>query len=79
MINATFRKWLMDRGCRVERRMHVKHKRAGITKVLVRRGRRQVELPLVGSRKKLPSAVVLAIVDKLGLDRAELPGRKSRA
>ena len=78
MNSATFRKWLMEHGCRVERHMAVKHKRAAISKVLVRRGSREAELPLAGSRKDLPSDVVLAIVDKLGLDRAELPGPKSR-
>jgi len=78
MNSATFRKWLMDHGCRVERHMRVKHKRAGISTALVRYGDREAELPLVGSRKDLPGDVILGVVDKLGLDRSDLPGPKSR-
>jgi hypothetical protein len=76
MESATFRKWLTDRGCSFEQ-----HRRAtgkGISAVTVRRGSRKADLPLVGSRKRLPADVVYAIVDILGLDRSELPGPKSR-
>jgi hypothetical protein len=78
MESATFRKWLSDRGCRIERLPTTKAKKEGITHVLVRRGEREAELPLAGSRKRLPLAVVHEIVDRLGLDRSELPEVKSR-
>ena len=78
MNSANFRRWLVEHGCRVERRMRVRHKRSGIGSALVRRGDREAELPLVGSRKDLPVDVVIEVVAKLGLDPAELPGPKSR-
>jgi hypothetical protein len=76
---ATLRKWLLQQGCSIERRERIKHKRSGSSTVLVRRENRVAELPLVGSRKRLPQEVIDSIVDKLGLDRADLPGPKSRA
>lgn len=79
MNSATFRKWLVEHGCRVERHMLIKHRRSGIGSALVRLGEREAELPLVGSRKDLPADVVMSVVTKLGLDPAELPGAKSRA
>ena len=79
MNSSTFRKWLVAHGCRVERHMKVRHKRAGISKALIRRGNREADLPLLGSAKALHRNTVLAVVKKLGLDPAELPGPKSRA
>ena len=79
MENATFRKWLLDRGCRIERQPPGKAKKAGISHVLVRRGELEAQLPLAGSRKPLPLDVVYDVVDRLGLDRSELPRTKSRA
>jgi len=78
MNSANFRKWLIERGCRVERHMRVKHKRSGIGSALVRLGDREAELPLLGSRKILPKDLVMGVVKKLGLDPADLPGPKSR-
>jgi len=78
MESATFRKWLLDHGCRIERLPTTKSKAAGIAHVLVRRGKQEAELPLAGSRKHLPLSVVHDIIDRLGLDRSELPGFKSR-
>ncbi len=78
MESATFRKWLVQHGCRVEQLPPVKHKKKGITSVLVRRGARTAKLPLAGSKKRLADAVVHGIVDRLGLDRDELPGPRSR-
>ncbi len=79
MNSATFRKWLTAHGCRVEQHIPVKHKRAGISKALIRHGNRKAELPLTGSTKALSRTAVLAVVEKLGLDPADLPGPKSRA
>jgi len=78
MNSANFRKWLVEHGCRVEQHMRVKHKRSGIGSALVRLGDREAELPLIGSRKDLPTDVVMGVVTKLGLDPADLPGPRSR-
>ncbi len=78
MNSSTFRKWLVARGCRVEKHMRVRHKRAGISTALVRRGDREAELPLVGSAKTLHRNTVLAVVRKLGLNPSDLPEPRSR-
>jgi hypothetical protein len=78
MESATFRKWLAERGCQFEPRRRARGKAPGIAAVTVRRGDRKVELPLIGSRKRLSTEVVHAIVDGLGLDRSELPGPQGR-
>jgi hypothetical protein len=79
MESATFRRWLIEHGCRIEARSHARHKQLGAATVIVQREGRKAELPLVGSRKRLDPDVVHAIVDQLGLDRGELPAEKSRA
>ncbi len=76
MQSATFRKWLAERGCAFE--PHPEGKHLGHTVVTVRLGERRAELPLVGSKKRLPDDVVRKVVGDLGLDAAELPGPKSR-
>lgn len=78
MQSETFRKWLLDRGCHFDRDARIPAKGPAHATVTVRRDGRVSELPLVGSRKRLPQGVVIAIVEQLGLDPAELPGPKSR-
>jgi mRNA interferase HicA len=57
--SAQFKRWLAKQGCRFEpgRGDHLK----------VRRGERSAVLPMHGSRKELPTALVEAIKKQLGL------------
>jgi len=78
MQSATFRKWLVDRGCRID---HLEHEQRGhghATATVHREGR-SVELPLVGSRKDLDPQDVRRICEALGLDWHDLLGPRSRA
>ncbi len=78
METETFRKWLMERGCRFRRHGHL-GKGLGAGAVTVTRADRKAELPLVGSKKHLPAETVRAGVTALGLDPAELPGPRGRS
>ena len=78
MESATFRQWLLERGCHFDQMPRGRAKPLGRAAVRVRREGRIAEVPLVGSRKRLPDSLVLAVVEQLGLDPAELPGPKSR-
>ena len=79
MQSATLRKWLMERGCEFRQHKPVNTKKSGFGTVTVTRAGRTAELPLVGSRAEIPPEVIYAIVDRLGLDRNELPRIKDRA
>ena len=76
MESATFRKWLVEQGCRFDR--HELQRREGHVMVTVHREGRKAEVPLGGSRKSLDPRVVRRVCEELGLDRFQLPGPKSR-
>ena len=77
MESATFRKWLVEQGCRVDTDEHpVGHE--GHAMVTVHREGRNTRVPLVGSRKALDPRVVRQACEELGLDPSQLPGPKSR-
>ena len=78
MESSTFRQWLLERGCHFDQKPRGRAKHLGHAGVRVRREGRVAEVPLVGSRKHLPADIVLTVVEKLGLNPAELPGPKSR-
>jgi len=78
MQSETFRKWLLERGCHFDRNARIPANGPAHAMVTVRRDGRISEVPLVGSRKRLPEATVISIVEQLGLDPAELPGPKNR-
>ena len=73
MEPETFRQWLSERGC-----AFVAGKDTVRTHVIVHRGDRRAVLPGVGTKKQLDPRIVRQIVDELGLDWNELPGRTSR-
>ncbi len=77
MESATFRKWLVEHGCRVD---HGEHDRRheGPVMVTVHREGRKAEVPLGGSHQTLDSRVVQRACEELGLDPAHLPGPESR-
>jgi len=77
MESSTFRKWLVERGCRID---HGEHQRrhAGQVMVTVHREGRKAEVPLGGSRQAIDTRLVRRACEELGLDPAELPGPKSR-
>ena len=77
MESATFRKWLVQQGCRID---HGEHDRRheGPVMVTVHREGRKSEVPLGGSHQSLDVRVVRRACEELGLDPAQLPGPKSR-
>ena len=77
MESATFRKWLVEQGCRIDRGEH--HKRhEGQVMVTVHREGRKTEVPLGGSHQILDARLVRRACEELGLDPAQLPGPKGR-
>ena len=77
MESATFRKWLMEQGCRFDKHEH-EHRHEGAVMVTVHRDDRKTEIPLGGSRKALDARIVRQACEELGLDWTQLPGPKSR-
>ncbi len=77
MQNATFRKWLVEQGCRIDSHQHpVGH--AGHVMVTVHREGRTTKIPLTGSKHELDPRIVQRACEELGLDSSQLPGPKSR-
>jgi len=77
MESATFRKWLVAQGCRVDHGEHDRRHK-GHAMVTVHREGRKAEIPLGGSHQILDTRVVHRACEELGLDPAQLPGPKSR-
>lgn len=77
MESATFRKWLVEQGCRMDHGEHVE-RHAGHVMVTVHREGRKTEVPLGGSHQILDPRVVRRACEELGLDPSQLPGPKSR-
>jgi hypothetical protein len=77
MQSATFRKWLVEQGCRVDSDEH--HQRyQGQAMMTVHRDGRKTEIPLGGSHQTLDPRVVHRACKELGLDPSQLPGPKDR-
>lgn len=77
MERATFRKWLIEQGCRIDAAEHPRgHK--GHVMVTVHREGRKIRLALKGPRQSLDPRAVRRVCDALGLDALQLPGPKSR-
>ena len=77
MESSTFRKWLIEHGCRIDHSEH--HQRhEGHVMVMVHREERKTEVPLGGSHQIIDPRVVRQACEELGLDQAQLPGPKSR-
>lgn len=77
MESATFRKWLVEQGCRFDRQEH-QQRHEGHVMVTVHREGRKTEVPLGGSHQILDSRVVRRACEELGLDWSQLPGPKAR-
>ncbi len=77
MESATFRKWLVEQGCRIDHGEHDRRHK-GQVMVTVHREGRKVEVPLGHSRQILDTRLVCRACEELGLDPAQLPGPKSR-
>jgi len=77
MESATFRKWLVQQGCRIDHGEH-QQRHEGQATVTVHREGRKAQVPLGGSRQAFDARVVRQACEELGLDPAQLPGPKSR-
>ncbi len=77
MQSATFRKWLVEQGCRIDVDEH--HQRhQGHALMTVHRDGQKTEVPLGGSHQSLDPRIVLRVCEELGLDASKLPGPKNR-
>jgi hypothetical protein len=76
MESATFRKWLIEQGCRFDHGPEQRHE--GHVMVTVHRDGRTAEIQLGGSRQILDARLVRRACEELGLDWSQLPGPKSR-
>lgn len=77
METATFRKWLVEHGCRIDADEHPRG-HEGHGEVTVHREGRKARLPLAGAHRALDPRTVRRICDELRLDPAQLPGPQSR-
>jgi len=77
MQNATFRKWLVEQGCRIDSHQHpVGHE--GHMTVKVHREGRTADIPLTAAHHELDMRLVKKACEELGLDPSRLPGPTSR-
>jgi len=77
MESATFRKWLVEQGCRFDHGEH-QQRHKGHVMVTVHREDRKTEVPHGGSHQILDPRLVRRACEELGLDPAQLPGPKIR-
>ncbi len=77
MERATFRKWLVEQGCRIDAAQHPRGHQGHVV-VTIHRERRKIRLALGGPRQPLDPRVVRRACEALGLDAAQLPGPKGR-
>lgn len=77
MESSTFRKWLIEEGCRIDHGEHHRRHKGQVT-VTVHREERKTEVPLGGSHQIIDPRMVRRACEELGLDPAWLPGSKSR-
>lgn len=77
MESATFRKWLVERGCHIDGHGRSKGHEGPVI-VTVHREGRTTRMPLGGSHQALDPRIVRRACEDLGLDPVQLPGPKSR-
>ena len=76
MENATFRKWLVEQGCRFDTQQEGRGESHGT--LTIHREGRTAEMPLVGSHHELDPRSVRRVCEALGLAWSDLPGPKGR-
>ena len=77
MESATFRKWLVEQGCRIDSDEHPRG-HEGPVMVTAHREARKARVPLGDSHQALDPRVVQRACEELGLEPSQLPGAKSR-
>ncbi|MFY9600770.1 MAG: hypothetical protein WAR02_11095 [Pseudolabrys sp.] len=77
METATFRKWLVEQGCRIDAFEHPRG-HEGHGEVTVHREDRKARLPLAGAHRALDPRPERRVRIEHGLDPAQLPGPQSR-
>jgi hypothetical protein len=77
MQSATFRKWLVEQGCRLDKHEQQQRHQEHVL-VTVHREGRTAQVPLGGSHQALDPRIVRQACEELGLDWSQLPGPKSR-
>jgi len=77
MESGTFRKWLVEQGCRIHSDEHPRG-HEGHVMVTVHREGRKTRLELAGPHQALDPRVVRRACKELALDPLQLPGPKSR-
>lgn len=77
MESGTFRKWLLEHGCRIDGDRHPVGHQGSVTAVVHREGK-TAQIALGNPRHNLDPRAVRSACEALGLDPSELPGPKSR-
>lgn len=76
MESTTFRKWLIEHGCRFDTQNEGRGNGHGT--LTIHREGRTAELSLVGSRHELDPRSVRKVCEALGLEWSDLPGPQSK-
>jgi hypothetical protein len=76
MESATFRKWLIQQGCRLDTQHEGRGE--GLGTLTIHREGRTAELSLAGPRHELDPRSVRQVCEALGLQWSDLPGPQSR-
>ena len=77
MESATFRKWLLEQGCRIDSDEHPRGHEGHVV-VTVHRQARKTRIALGGARQSLDQRVVRQACEDLGVDPLQLPGPMRR-
>ncbi len=77
MESGTFRKWLLEHGCRIDGDRHPTGHEGPVTVVVHREGK-TTQVAFGSPRHNLDPRAVHAACEALGLDPSELPGPQSR-
>ena len=78
MESSTFRKWLVEQGCRIDHGEH-QQRHKGPVMVTVHREGRKTEVPLGGSREILDERLVRRACEELRLDPGPIAGTEDPA